>query len=83
MESQYQREVSETARNETACEHGLACLRKDGARPLCNVLSKIATGVLSTHCPLQPPCPYCQPAIRNEGFCVCPVRIEIYEKYRI
>lgn len=66
----------------TECEHALACLQ-DESYPLCRVVSKIATGVLATYCPQGAPCTYCQPAIKSEGFCVCPVRIELYERYRV
>ena len=70
--------VSEEAiRGTEHCWNDFHCL-EDVESVRCEVLALLATGVLQTYCTTKSVCPYCQPAGPVYGFCVCPVRIELY-----
>lgn len=63
------------------CPNAFSCLN-DSEYPVCGVFGEPTTGVLVTFCPQNSPCPYCQ-SKGIQGFCVCPVRIELHKKYGI
>jgi len=75
-------EVSPEAMKKTTCSKGFRCLN-ESVGPDCEVIRKVVTGVLLNLCAAKPFCSYCQPVKGDEGFCLCPVRVELYEKYGI
>ena len=66
----------------TECAHEYSCLNEDSF-PCCEVVAKAATGVLLVFCAKKSSCPYCQDIKTHTGFCVCPLRIKLYEEYGI
>ena len=74
-------EVSQEALEKTNCSSGYHCFNDE--EPDCEVISKVVSGVLHTFGAGKPFCPYCQPVKGIEGFCWCPIRVELYDKYGI
>jgi hypothetical protein len=84
-------EVSEeTLKQTTKCENNLACL-SDNPSNLCRVLRTVGTQLIIVGCN-KSRCKYCaycalfnpaEPPVISEGFCMCTVRKELYERYGI
>jgi hypothetical protein len=84
-------EVSEeTLRQTTKCEKNFACLA-DNPSNLCRVLRTVGTQLIIVGCN-KSRCKYCaycalfnaaEPPVISEGFCMCTVRKELYERYGI
>jgi hypothetical protein len=68
----------------TKCYHGLSCLSGE-PRPVCKVEEPIGTLAALTNCEGKVYCPYCIPygISGNSSYCTCPVRIELYRRYKI
>ena len=79
-----ERAVSQqTMDNTYLCCEDFACLENKEDYPRCMVIKKVAKEVLKTLCSLKPACSYCMPYTEIEGFCVCPVRAELYKEYGV
>ena len=63
------------------CNKGFACLKENG-KPVCTVDDCINDQILFVKVPNAEYCPFKQP-FGNEFICNCPVRKELYDKYRI
>jgi hypothetical protein len=73
----------------TKCEKNFRCL-SDNPPNLCRVLRTVGTELIITNCTEHcAMCRYClvfKPSehhATNESFCTCPVRMELYKRYRI
>jgi len=62
------------------CPKGQPCL-KDPGFTLCPVSARLAADTLVVHCKGRPDCMYRDP-LGDIAVCRCPVRKEIYAKYR-
>ena len=65
----------------TECSHGQSCLQ-EGTESLCKVSSCVDGAVHFIACAHDGPCPYKQP-VWDRFRCNCPVRREIYNKYKV
>ncbi len=73
--------ISESARNAaTRCKKKFSCLKDK--KKCCEVEDCINDSVLFVKSTYNPSCPY-QQLFGNEFICNCPVRKELYDKYRI
>jgi len=74
--------ISDRARKATTrCKKGFSCL-KEGKVNFCAVDDCINDEVLFVKSTYNASCPY-QQRFGNEFICNCPVRKELYDKYRI
>ena len=74
--------ISDNAINETThCEKGFSCLTKDGYY-LCSVDNCVLDTIYFIKCMSDNPCSY-KDRFGFGHFCSCPVRKELYDKYRI
>ena len=72
--------ISDSIRNEAVkCKKRFSCLKK---RDCCKVVDCINDSVLFVDSTYEASCPY-QQLFGNEFICNCPVRKELYDKYRI
>ncbi len=63
------------------CPRGLSCL-EESDRDLCRVASCVDGAMHFITCAHDGPCPYKQP-VWERLLCNCPVRREIYNKYKV
>ena len=74
--------VSDRIRKAAACcKKGFSCLQK-GKGDFCAVEDCVNDSVLFVKSQYNASCPY-QQSFGNEFICNCPVRKELYDKYRI
>ena len=66
---------------ETTCKH-LCCLDADW-KPDCFILGRLVKGILKNCCPGKTDCTYFQSLNGIEGFCWCPVRYEIHDRFGV
>jgi hypothetical protein len=68
----------------TKCNHDFSCL-SGGPAPVCKVEEAIGTLAALTNCEGKVYCDYCIPygMADTSSFCTCPVRIELYRRYKI
>ncbi len=64
----------------TKCRENFSCL--SGKTPLCKVECCIENKVLFIKCISNEPCDY-RVSFGHSYVCVCPVRIELYNRYKI
>jgi len=73
-------EISPVVFANTSCPKDYACL-KNSTGPECEVIQKEVDGILYTLCAGLPRCHYCEIDKYSQKYCMCPVRIELYEKH--
>jgi hypothetical protein len=68
----------------TKCNHGFSCL-SGGPYPFCIVEEAKGTLAALTNCEGNVHCEYCIPYEMSDtsSFCICPVRIQLYRRYKI
>jgi hypothetical protein len=68
----------------TKCHNGFSCL-SGGPHPVCKVEEPIGTLAVLTNCEGKVSCEYCIPygIANSSSFCTCPVRNEVYRRYKI
>jgi hypothetical protein len=66
----------------TKCQKGFGCLL-DRLRDCCKVTITAETQMIMTFCRTNGDCPYCDPINDFEGFCICPTRIELFNRHGI
>jgi len=75
--------VSDEIRNRTNCRNEFHCLSGD-MQGVCDVYNTLGTKLIVTDCPKRGwYCDYCKAFDISQGFCTCPTRIEIYNRYRV
>lgn len=75
-------EISQKTIDETTeCEHSHECL-KDVSKIHCKVESEISGEVHFVKCPDEELCAYKQ-TFGHSQMCCCPIRKEIYNKYKV
>jgi len=74
--------ISPSTFAKTSCPKNYICLNNDGG-PDCEVVQKEEDGIIYTLCAGLPRCHYCEIDKLSQKYCMCPVRIELYEKHNI
>ena len=70
----------ETIKNTTECEENFSCLKSDDHK-LCEIEFTVSNRVHFIKCNSELPCKYQHP-FGDVFFCSCPVRKEIFNKYK-
>ena len=65
----------------TKCEKNFTCL-SDKNHKLCNVINTVGGKILCCYCFGRQPCNYRVPHGFTSYLCSCPIRKEIYRKYK-
>lgn len=71
--------ISQESIVKTHCPKDYRCMAGNSD---CKVVGKLVSGVLLTYCSGKNYCKYYQPVKGIEGFCWCPVRVELFDIYK-
>ncbi len=75
--------VSEETKNQTVCRKGFGCL-SGNMREVCRISNALGTRLIVTDCPQRGTlCDYCKAFELSRGFCICPTRLELHNRYHV